>query len=504
MSAVSPPQSIPYLNDLKIDGNSLDWPDSYAPIRILSDVYGETPDSSDFYARFRLAWDENSLYVLAEVWDDSLYEDPSKFWNGDGLEIFVSPNTGSFDIVQVSVRPSYDLPGSLAAVAHYDHRRTDSLRSITPGSVFCSHKLTGSFLIEGRIPLDMLGVRPALGNEMAIQIYINDSDEEGDSMNFSLPWYPVRESYRNPYAFNRVRFSEAGTPVIIPEVRTHIRDDETVFITVLSDQSGMRQGLKVVSDNLTENFSLKPEQNGLYIHRWELPLKKFLPGKNSLHFMYRDSLYSNIHLCMAPRLYETIPKPNRFEDEIRIFEIIDNFKPPPENALLFTGSSTIRKWYDIDKYLPGFMVINRGFGGSTMNDLNHYLDRIVIPYKPARIFVYEGDNDIARGVSPTKFIEECRKFISACSKDIPNAEIYFISIKPSLARKGSWDKMQEANIMLEDLSKRHEQVHYIDISQNMMNADGTPKSDIFEPDRLHLNKKGYEILYKEIQSILYQ
>ncbi len=504
ISAVEHPQIIPYLNDLIVDGNPFDWPDSYPPHRILSDIYGEAPDSSDLYARFRLAWNDRGLFILVEVWDDFLYEDPSRFWNGDGLELFVSPSKGSFDIVQISVRPSYDLPDSLTAVAHYDHRRSDTLRTIAPGSYFCSHKSSGSYLLEGRVPLDILGLTPAPGMEMGVQIYINDSDREGDSMNYSLPWYPVRDSYRNPYAFNRVRFSEFDKPAIIPEVRAYISDEETVHIKVLSDQSGKSHDLQILSDNFSTRFNLKPEQNGLYIHQWELPLKKFLPGKGTLHFLEKDSLFSSINLCMAHRVYEDIPEPNRFEDEIRLFEIIDYHQPPPENSILFTGSSTIRKWYDIEQYLPGLKLINRGFGGSTMNDLNHYIERIVIPYKPSLIFVYEGDNDIARGASPKEFIEECRYFILACSNRIPDTEIYFMSIKPSLSRMRNWNEMEKAKHMLEYLTLKHDNVHFIDISRGMLNDNGVPKSDIFERDRLHLNKKGYEILAETLRSILYQ
>lgn len=498
------PQFIPYLNELKVDGDPSDWPDSYPPLRILSDIYGDAPDSSDLFARFRLAWNHNGLFILAEVWDDSLYEDPSRFWNGDGLELFVSPGKGSFDIVQVSVRPSYDLPDSLTAVVHYDHRRSDSLRSVVPGSIFFSHKSTGYYLLEGMVPLDMLGMNPSIGMEMAVQIYINDSDRKNDSMNHSLPWYPIRDSYRNPYAFHRVQFSEFALPVITPEVRAYISDERTIHLKILSDQSCNGKELQILSDNFTRQFILHPEYNGLYIRQWKLPLRKFQPLHGTIYFLLHDSLFSSIDLCMAHRVYENIPKPNRFEDEIRIFEIIDHHQPPPENAILFTGSSTIRKWHEIEQYLPGLKFINRGFGGSTMKDLNYYLNRIVFPYDPALLFVYEGDNDIARGGSPAEFIEECRDFILACSDRIPDAEIHFISIKPSLARMRNWEDMERANRMLEDLAREYEKVHFIDISRVMLAEDGTPKSDIFEDDRLHLNQKGYEILAEALRSILYE
>ena len=149
---------IPFLDDIHIDGNPADWTESYPSIRIHSDIYGNAPDSADMYARFRLGWDRQGLLILAEVNDDTIYEDQKKFWNGDGIELFISPSKGSFDIIQVSVRPSRELPDSIASVKYYDHRRTDSLKSIIPESEFRSYTSNNTYRIEGRIPLKMLGI----------------------------------------------------------------------------------------------------------------------------------------------------------------------------------------------------------------------------------------------------------------------------------------------------------------------------------------------------------
>ncbi|MEQ8881269.1 MAG: hypothetical protein RLQ12_16615, partial [Cyclobacteriaceae bacterium] len=87
--------------------------------------------------------------------------------------------------------------------------------------------------------------------------------------------------------------------------------------------------------------------------------------------------------------------PQRFEKTILEYEEADKANFPPKGANLFVGSSSIRIWQDIADYFPDHEVINRGFGGSMYSDLLYYLDRIVLPYEPAKIFIYEGDNDIA-------------------------------------------------------------------------------------------------------------
>ncbi len=498
-------QPVLYLDSLRVNGYAGDWQGSGPPFRILSDVCGKVPGPQDLQAQFRLAWNEQGLFILVEVIDDTLYEDPLKFWDGDGMELFISPRCGSFDIIQISVRPSCELPDSITDVVCYDHRRSDSLRRIPPSSRFQSRCTPEGYLLEGRIPLDAVGIsHPSEGLEMAAQVYINDADAVYDSSGFSLPWYPVRDSYRNPYAFHRIRFCRSLPVSPPPEIRACLVDDQTIHLKVLSPTPCDGEVLYVRSGKYNRKFRLQPETGGICSHSWVLPARKFISAGPAFQFFLRDSMFFSLHPCLLHRVYRETEKPNRFEDEIRIFEIMDHFRPPPVYAILFTGSSTIRSWYDLERQMPGLEVLNRGFGGSTMKDLNHYLDRIVLPYHPSKIVVYEGDNDIARGASPEEFLKDCRLFVEACTSALPDADIYFISIKPSPARTPDWQEMHRANRMLEEFCSDLEKVHFINISALILQNDGIPHEDLFDTDRLHFNDKGYELLAREIRSRLYE
>src|SRR5689334_10003543 len=83
-----------------------------------------------------------------------------------------------------------------------------------------------------------------------------------------------------------------------------------------------------------------------------------------------------------------------FENEIRAFEAADRTHPPPKDAILFTGSSSIRLWATLAQDFPKHAVLNRGFGGSHIAHARLYVDRIVIPYAPRAIVFYAGGNDI--------------------------------------------------------------------------------------------------------------
>ena len=67
-----------------------------------------------------------------------------------------------------------------------------------------------------------------------------------------------------------------------------------------------------------------------------------------------------------------------FEKDILAFEASDQKTPPLHGAILFVGDSTFTKWKSIHEDLPGYTVINRGFGGSQMSDLLYFTDRIVL------------------------------------------------------------------------------------------------------------------------------
>ena len=64
-----------------------------------------------------------------------------------------------------------------------------------------------------------------------------------------------------------------------------------------------------------------------------------------------------------------------------------------KNGILFIGSSSIRKWKTAEYFNYKSSIINRGFGGSHISDINYYFNTIILAYKPKIIVLYAGDND---------------------------------------------------------------------------------------------------------------
>ena len=197
------------------------------------------------------------------------------------------------------------------------------------------------------------------------------------------------------------------------------------------------------------------------------------------------------------------PDPERFSGDIAAFEAVDAEAPPPPSATLCIGSSSMRMWHaTIARDLEPLTVIPRGFGGSTMFDVIHFAPRIVFPYRPGTILLYEGDNDIDFGVSPGEFMEAFRAFVSLVHLELPATRIFVISIKPSGARWARWPAMQNANGMLRRDCAGDSSLTFIDVATPLLGDDGLPREDLYLPDRLHLAPGGYEIWSEAIAEVL--
>jgi lysophospholipase L1-like esterase len=192
---------------------------------------------------------------------------------------------------------------------------------------------------------------------------------------------------------------------------------------------------------------------------------------------------------------------DRWESAIAAFETQDRQSPPPQEGILFIGSSSIRLW-DVKRSFPGLPVINRGFGGSQIVDSVRYAERILLPYRPKVVVLYAGDNDIAAGKSPEEVARDFEAFVATVHRCLPQTRIVFIGIKPSLRRWGLVDKMREANRRIRDITAIDERLEYVDVDGPMIGADGKPRAELFQADGLHLNPEGYKLWADLVRSHL--
>ena len=182
----------------------------------------------------------------------------------------------------------------------------------------------------------------------------------------------------------------------------------------------------------------------------------------------------------------------RWEKDIAGFESWDAKNSFADGGVLFVGSSSIRMWRTRECF-PDLPVINRGFGGSQVSDVNEFAHRIVLPYKPSIIVLYAGDNDIAAGESPEGVFGDYKSFVKIVHDKLPRVPIIYMSIKPSASRWKLWPKMDRANSLIRDYSVNDTRLFYVDGATPFLGADGKPDAKFYLSDKLHLSAAGYKI-----------
>jgi lysophospholipase L1-like esterase len=200
----------------------------------------------------------------------------------------------------------------------------------------------------------------------------------------------------------------------------------------------------------------------------------------------------------APRAVDPFA---RWEKNIAAIEKRLKADPPAPGAVFFAGSSSIVFW-DLKKWFPDKDYVNVGFGGSVIRDSTHFAPRILTLHKPGTIVFYAGDNDIAQNRTPEEVLGDFRAFVATVRKDNPGCRVFFIPVKPSIARWKRYDTQTKANALVRDACAKGEHLGYIDIVPLMLGADGAPDPELFVKDGLHLSPKGYELWTAEVNKAL--
>ena len=193
-----------------------------------------------------------------------------------------------------------------------------------------------------------------------------------------------------------------------------------------------------------------------------------------------------------------------FFQEVDAFSKIDAERPPPPNAILFIGSSSFKLWKGVDSCFPGKTIINRAFGGSSLTHQIDYIDRVVYPYHPRQILIYCGENDIAESklVTADTVLQRFKRLHGLIRSKYPKVPISFVSIKPSPVRAEFLPTVIESNKLIKSFCRRSRRTDFIDVFTPMLGLNNKPREDIFLSDRLHMNKEGYSIWTKNIESYL--
>ncbi|MBA4196862.1 MAG: G-D-S-L family lipolytic protein [Chitinophaga sp.] len=195
-----------------------------------------------------------------------------------------------------------------------------------------------------------------------------------------------------------------------------------------------------------------------------------------------------------------------FAADIAAFKKQDSIQFPAKHQILFIGSSSFTKWKTVQQDFPDYKILNRAFGGSTLVDVIRYVGDVVYPYKPKQIIIYCGENDIAASdtVTAAMVLQRFQTLYKLIRNKYKKIEIDYVSIKPSPVRIKFRPVVEQANMLLKSFIATQKHAKFINVFNDMLNADGTIKQELFISDNLHMNEKGYAIWQRIIQPYLFK
>lgn len=185
--------------------------------------------------------------------------------------------------------------------------------------------------------------------------------------------------------------------------------------------------------------------------------------------------------------------PAKWAASIDAFTRADAANPPPREAVLFVGSSSIVRWKSLARDFPDVPVINRGFGGSELADSVHDLDRLVLKHQPRVVVLYAGENDLQAGATAEEVHARFQAFRQGLHAALPRTRLVFIAIKPSPSRAKIRPQIDRANALIAASCREDPRLAFADVVPPMLDAAGQPRPELFVADRLHLSEAGYAV-----------
>jgi lysophospholipase L1-like esterase len=169
--------------------------------------------------------------------------------------------------------------------------------------------------------------------------------------------------------------------------------------------------------------------------------------------------------------------------------------PVTTGKILFFGDDAIEKgnWR---KLLKDSSVVQRGISGDNTFGLLNRLDEVA-RFKPSRLFLLVGANDLARGVPVARVLENLFTTVGQLHARTPSTQVLIISLLPVNPTMKNFPALHPADEQLRELNgqlKKYQEViryTFVDVygvvldQQNNLNAS-------YSTDGIHLNLAGYQ------------
>ena len=216
------------------------------------------------------------------------------------------------------------------------------------------------------------------------------------------------------------------------------------------------------------------------------------------------SIFLLLLLCACSPLKKFDSTGLKWETSIKQLENLNETENYSDQAILFIGSSSIRRWDSIKEDVNPYKPIKRGYGGAHYYDLIHFTKRLVSPHKVKAIAIFvandiTGEKEGINDLSPKEVLNLSKFVVKQIRKTHKKIPIFFIETTPTSSRWKVWDKISKANDLIKDFTLKKKNMFYIDTRTFYIKSNGMPNDEFFIADKLHLNNKGYKLWGKIIK-----
>jgi len=283
-----PVYDIPLMKNVVIDGKADDWDENGLRVDLLAPMEGEVRPATDHAARFRLAWNEKGLLLLAVVEDDTWleHEDEGMLWRYDCIETFLATRPGATGMCQWVLAPGMSPEFAATGLrAHFhDYRRDEELKKkpagIRAARTFVKGKTprgTTGCTIEALLPWSALDIKAEMGREVGFQFYANDADRL-EEPSYHVPWFPGTSTAHDTSHMHTLRLAAKASPGIRALASgEHDMDrlETRVTILALAEQDGKKADIRA-GDRILAEETLTEDGTGRTIARFRTRFRDVL------------------------------------------------------------------------------------------------------------------------------------------------------------------------------------------------------------------------------------
>ena len=160
--------------------------------------------------------------------------------------------------------------------------------------------------------------------------------------------------------------------------------------------------------------------------------------------------------------------------------------------VVFLGDS-LTDGYDVKRFYPEYVVLNRGISGDTSVWLEERLDVSLYAVQPKVAVMLIGANNM------DKMLENYESILKSFKENAPNTKIVLLSLT---SMSGEWGKKNQLAAYNNVQIKMYSEIYgyeYVDLYSALLNLQTGEIYDEYTTDGGHLTEKGYEILTAQIK-----